>query len=383
MNKPQLLVGFTVKVLLGWLYGYVFLHYYHGDDTWKFFQSSIAETQLLLHHPSLFFRNEFTPENAMLTGNGAWEVISIYLNDLQYVLVVKTMAVFNLISRGNYYINVIFFNAIVFFGHVWLYQLMCAVFPGRKWLYYVIVFFFLPSVFWLSGIRVDGVLFFFLSLLLYQAMAKHGYSLMRWALMIVAFAGVVICRPQVAVLSALMLLAYSVSRKTGRTFASFFWVYALAVVLFFMPLAGLTTVVADWQHRFLKLEGTKFRLDALDAGSFSYLKVLPQALANTFIRPFPWEAKGFLQLMASAEVALFWIIVIMSLYRLHPFWRVRLQHPVMMSLLSLGVATFIVIGFMVPFPGAIIRYKAIPELLILCSVASMSAYAETTYYKKL
>ena len=383
MNKPQLLVGFTVKVLLGLLYGYIYLHYYNGDDTWKFFRASLSETQLLLNNPQRFFINEFTPENALKTGITGWEVLSIYLNDLQYVLVVKTMAVFNLVSRGNYYINVIFFNAVVFFGHLWLYRLMCTVFPGRRSLYFAIIFLFLPSVFWLSGIRVDGVLFFFLSLFLYQAMGKKEKTVTRWLLMSIAFAGVVICRPQVAVFSTLMMLAYTISKKTGRSLASFFWVYALAVALFFMPLAGLTNVVADWQHKFLNLTGTKFRLDALDASTFSYLKVLPQALANTFVRPFPWEAKGLLQLMASAEVALFWIIVLLSVFRRHPYWRIRLRHPVVLSMLALGITTMIVIGYIVPFPGAIIRYKAIPELLILCAAASMSKYADSNYYKKI
>src|SRR6476660_8298771 len=98
MNKPLLLAGFAVKVLLGLLYGYIFLHYYNGDDTWKLFRASLAETELLLNNPGLFFTNEFTPANALETGRNAFEVISIYLNDLQYVLVVKSMAAMNIVT---------------------------------------------------------------------------------------------------------------------------------------------------------------------------------------------------------------------------------------------------------------------------------------------
>src|SRR5687767_10118135 len=104
MNKPELLVGFAVKLLLGFIYGYIFLHYYDGDDTWKLFRSSLIETQLLLNDPKQFFINEFTPANALATGNSVADVTEIYLNDLQYVLIVKGMAIMNLVTRGNYYL---------------------------------------------------------------------------------------------------------------------------------------------------------------------------------------------------------------------------------------------------------------------------------------
>ena len=146
MNKPQLLAGFAVKALLGLLYGYVFLNYYNGDDTWELFRLSLAETDLLLNNPRLFFTNEFTPANAIATGNSIGEVIAIYLNELQYVLLVKSMAVINLITRGHYYVNVVVFNAIVFFGHYWLFKLMADLFPAKKQLYFTIIFFFLPAV---------------------------------------------------------------------------------------------------------------------------------------------------------------------------------------------------------------------------------------------
>src|ERR1700712_4415864 len=48
------------KVLMGCLYGWLFLRYYGGDDTWNYFIESKTETTLLLHHPGQFFQ-EFLP----------------------------------------------------------------------------------------------------------------------------------------------------------------------------------------------------------------------------------------------------------------------------------------------------------------------------------
>src|SRR5687767_1015826 len=203
MNKPQLLAGFAVKVLMGLLYGYIFLNFYNGDDTWKFLRQSLAETELLLNNPRVFFTNEFTPANALATGKNIGEAIAIYLNELQYVLLVKSMAIMNLVTHGNYYVNVILFNVIVFFGHYWLFKALAGLFPAKKQLYFLIIFFFLPAVFWLSGIRVDGLLFFFLSLLLYNLVKKDDSRFKRWLLVLLGFRAVMICRPQLALPTAL------------------------------------------------------------------------------------------------------------------------------------------------------------------------------------
>jgi hypothetical protein len=256
-------------------------------------------------------------------------------------------------------------------------------FPSKKNVYYVIIILFLPAVFWLSGIRVDGWLFFFVSLLLYNVCGKSRPRITNWMIAVIAFIGIMICRLQFAMLIMPAIAAYMVAKKTGRTYVSFSWVYGFAILLFFMPASGLTSFMAARQQEFMRLNGTKFRLDALDASPFSYLKVLPQSVVNTFVRPFPWEAKGLLQLLASAEVALFWIIVIISLYRRHPYWQVRLREPVILMLLIFGISVYVFTGLLVPYPGALVRYKAIPELLMLCAVASLANYGETTNYKKL
>jgi hypothetical protein len=388
MNKPELLVGFAVKLLLGFIYGYIFLHYYDGDDTWQLFRSSLIETQLLLNDPKQFFINEFTPANALATGNSVADVIEIYLNDLQYVLIVKGMAIMNLVTRGNYYLNSIFFNAITFFGHFWLFRLMIELFPAKGQFYFGVIFLFLPAVFWLSGIRVDGFLFFFLSMLLYYVCSKRKQILKQVAIGVIAFAGVAICRPQVAVLTGIGLIAFYLARKTGKPLVAFVTVYALAIVLFFasaflLPGHGLPGVMAAKQQEFLRFQGTRFNIIELDRTPVSYLKALPGALANTFLRPFPWEAKGTLQMLASFEVLIFWAVVVTCLFRSHTFWKIRLYHPVILLFLFVSVNICLLVGYLVPFPGAIVRYRAIPQLLILCAVLSLTRWKEKSIYKNI
>lgn len=378
LYRWEIITGFSVKVLLGWLYGYIYLRYYGGDDTWKMHGASLRETALLLSDPAAFFINEFTPAMALAAGNSWLQVAHLYLNDLQYALVVKSMAIVNLVTQGNYYLNTFVFNAFVFWGHYWLFLLMDETFPGKRKRYFFLIFLFLPVVFWLSGYRVDGLLFTFLSLFLLYLFTARRNRRSGWLVLIIAYCGVVICRPEFSVCLLIAAIAYSLTLRFNRKpLIVFAGVYAAAVLLFFssswvLPGGGIPGVIARTQHAFLQLQGTRFQLDALDEGILSYIRVLPQALANTLIRPFLWEAAGALQLMAAFEVLMFWLIVIACLLRMGKGPKLRLSEPVMLMMLSLAVSVYVFIGYIVPFPGAIIRYKAIPELLIICSMIALT-----------
>ncbi|HLY71842.1 MAG TPA: hypothetical protein VKR53_19045, partial [Puia sp.] len=51
IGYKKIAAAFSFKVFLGCLYGYIFLHYYHGDDTWWFFNDSLGEYQKMIHQP--------------------------------------------------------------------------------------------------------------------------------------------------------------------------------------------------------------------------------------------------------------------------------------------------------------------------------------------
>ena len=54
------------------------------------------------------------------------------LSDLEFWAITKPLALFNLYSRGNYYVNVVFFNLLTFWGQYLVFKLFAARFPGRR-----------------------------------------------------------------------------------------------------------------------------------------------------------------------------------------------------------------------------------------------------------
>ncbi|MGN6419117.1 MAG: hypothetical protein ACTHMC_16585 [Pseudobacter sp.] len=372
LSNNELYLVFGVKVVAGVSYGYIFGHYFGGDDTWFFHHQGLEEKIRLLQQPALFF-SDFNPllpfqRNATFSAG-----LRNLLSDWEYLLVMKPLAFFNLVSGGNYYINIVFFSFITFWGHYWFYELLVKFFPLQRKTWLVLVFMFPPVVFWLSGLRGDPLLFLFLTLALnrgYKWMQTRNPQQLTGSLL--GLLGVMIMRDPVALLLFPALLSVYITVKYKmKAWKVWIPVYVSGIVVFFLS-AGISReqnlpmlVVQKQAEFFLLHSNNRMALDTLHPSVTGFAKVLPQATVNTFFRPLPWEAKGPLQLVASADILFFWFLFIWSCYRGWDEWKVRLSHPFLLFLLVFGVCLYIFIGYTVPFPGAIVRYKIIPELFLL------------------
>ncbi len=319
---------------------------------------------------------EFTPGTAISNGRDFWQICALYIADLEYCLLTKTLGLFNMISRGNYYINTVFFNFIVFWGHFWLFQLAIKYFPGRRTILFFIVFFLPTAVFWLSGIRGDGMLFFFFSLLLYSFdRFLESYRPIAAILALIGLVGMLIFRTPVALLILPPLISWWLIRRTHRSPAlAFAAIYGISILLFFASsvvkqLNG-PKAVAERQADFFLLKGnTRYELPVLEPDIAGFVSVFPYAFYNSFLRPMPWEAKDMLQLASAAGIVIFWLFVVYSLIR-----RKLISEPqssIVWLLLLFGGSLYLLIGYTVPYPGAIVRYKSIAEMVILLALAGI------------
>lgn len=372
LTMPQALAAFGFKALMACAYGYVFLHYYGGDDTWQYNYQSLQEYKLLMDNPGQFLW-ELTPATALRNAGGyGWEALRFYLVDLEYCMIAKTLGIFNIISRGNYYANAIFFSFLTFWGHYWLFQLLAGMFPQKRKVLITVIFFFPPVVFWLSGIRADGLLLLYLSLLLLHTWKwieeRRNISLFY---VLPGLTGILILRNVMVLLLLPALISWFVMVRLNRKpLPVLAIVYGVAVILFwgsaFLPgMPNLPAMIAARQQEFLALKGnTRFQLDSLQPTIGSFVHVLPQAVSNTFLRPFLWEAHGVLQIMTALEIILFWLLGFFAIVRRDKSISFS-ANPLLWILLVFSISLYLLIGYVTPFPGAIVRYKIIPELLLL------------------
>jgi hypothetical protein len=377
----KIAVAFSFKVFLGCLYGYIFLHYYGGDDTWWFFKDSLPEYQKMIHQPLQFIK-DFSPVADFPNGNSFFQGLKIYLYDVEYWTLRKLLAVFNIFSRGNYYIDALFFDLTIFWGPFLLLKLLLRYFPTKKNILFIILFFFPTTAFWLSGIRGEGLIFLFMAITIYYSakwFTDHKISYI--ILSLIGVVGMIIFRGVYLLVFIPAFFSWLLTfRHKRKSFSIFAIVYSFCVIIFFgssliSEKSNLPAAMVSRQQEFFQLHGnTVFKLDPLQPSFPSFVKIAPQAFADTFLRPFVWETKGILQIVSALDIIIFWIFIFFLFFSPEKNWKAYLTDPMLLLFLFYGVSLIMMIGYIVPFPGAIVRYKAIPELLLLTLIVIISNY---------
>lgn len=376
LSLPELAVFAGLKIVAACAYGYLFKRYYGGDDTWALHFESIKEYHALQQDPLHFFA-ELGPGFAYNKTGSIGAAIPYWLHHLEDNLLPRLLALFNFISQGNYYVNATLFCLLVFWGPFLLYRLFCHRFPQRHRLIQFFLFLYPPALFWLSGIRADGLIFLFFAIALSQTstwLQQHKPVKLLWVAL--ALSGVLVFRPYLLLILIPALAAWIwTEKKQINPLKPFLVIYGLGVLfifanVFLAPGRGLSGMIKEKQEAFMSLHGnTRFELTPLNNQPGSYLQVFPQAFLNSFCRPCPWEASGILQWFTSAAVLFFWFIFILFCVKRRDDWRRLFSDPFMLALLIFAVSLYLFIGYIVPFPGAIVRYKAIGELFLLLSLS--------------
>ncbi|HYM92558.1 MAG TPA: hypothetical protein VET23_00315, partial [Chitinophagaceae bacterium] len=170
LSNPQLSILFLLKVMAGIFYGWIGLYYGNlaqMSDTWSFQVSSIQEYHLLYSNPHQYLINFFRDpsDGSILNFLGSTDS---FWNDLKSNVVIKMLSVFNILSFGNYYVNVIFYSFLTMFGAIAVYRVMNDIFPQKK-IPVLLATFLVPSfLYWTSGIHKDGLIFTGISIIVYN-----------------------------------------------------------------------------------------------------------------------------------------------------------------------------------------------------------------------
>jgi hypothetical protein len=380
LSKHQLVIIFLLKVIAGIFYGWMGIYY--ADlaqmlDTWAYHRNGLLEYQLLSTNPEEYFTNLFN--NPYPGGWGNFFASSnSYWNDLKGNIFNKTLSVFDIFSFGNYYINVIFFTYIAFFGVTAAYRVMKEVFPDKKWLVFLGVF-FVPSFFyWSSGINKEGLIFLGLALIIFQIYfgnKENRWGVKRWTGLFLGFFLLLVLRNFLLVIMVPAVTAWALANKWPRYGAACFTgVYSFFIILFFTlryinPQLDFPQAVVDKQQSFVQIVGnSSIPIKELKPTVISFVKTIPQAITLSALRPYPKDIRHLLSLAAAIEIAL-----IVSLFVLLLFFRKRKAGTSSNTLWFYGFLSFslfLAIGFSVNNLGAIVRYRSIILPFLVTSIVA-------------
>lgn len=367
LSAPQLVIIFLLKVIAGIFYGWIGVYY--GElaqmvDTWSYHYESIEAYELLLQSPQAFFKSLF--HNSYEAGYGKFfSSTNSWWNDLDNNAFTMLLSFFNVLSFGNYYINVTFYSFITLFGTIGIYRIMKDAFPTKKFAV-LLATFLLPSfIYWTSGIHKDGIIFIALVLIIfniYFGLKEKHFTWTKSLLIILGFALILILRNHLLVVVVPAILAWLIAENSNqKPLAIFAGLYLFFCLLFFAskyiyPKLDFPAAVVEKQESFLKLKGgSTVPVTQLTPDFTSFVKNAPEAFALSAVRPYPSDVKHLLSLAASVEINLLLLFFILFLICSVD----KKQTPFLLFCVFFSFSTLLIIGYTVNFLGAIVRYRSI------------------------
>jgi len=370
------LIGlFVLKVAAGCLYGWFYTtipDYEQSADTWKFFFDSKKDTALLFHDPLRYFTsildNPYDRDYRHLFSS-----VNSYWNDLKHNYMVKIVSLFNVFTGSRYYVNVIFYSFITFFGPIAFIRVMNDVFPNRKLLITAGTFLLPSFLFWSSGIHKDGLIFTYVSLItfvMYFGLKKNKFGIKELLLIGLLLLLIFPVRNHVVLAAVPGLFAWWLAEKYfKRKWIAFLLVTIIGTTVFFAakyvhPKLDLPISIVLRNKDFTKLGGNSFLPQRkLEPTFISFIQNAPQALNHTLVRPYVTEFLSPLYLASALEILFIWILVSVWFFRYtdNPY-----RHSVVQFLFLTSMVLLLLTGYIVPQLGAIVRYRAIffPFLLV-------------------
>lgn len=368
---------FIIKVAAGIAIGWITEHYFPNSDYWVFNADGQYEYQLLIHHTKEFLTNIFSSPYENSYGN-YFNAVGSYWNDLSHNIILKPLAVINLLSQGNYYINSIFFNWFGFLGPVALYRVFSAIYKSSKWPL-IIGCFLLPSaIYFSSGIGKDLVVFTMICL--------YGYALYnilyskrttrRMLLLLLSFVFILLLRNFVAVSLIPASVAILIcAQKKWKPIIVFTAVYMVGLGLLVLgeiiaPSVQPLKVITQRQTDFLNIPAgtTSLPVHKLEPTIKSFISNLPWAIDHGLLRPHLWDK--LLLLPFAFELLIYELLILIVVFRFRR--NIQFGHPFIVFVCFFSLFMLLITGYVIPFSGAIIRYRSIylPLFItpVLCSV---------------
>lgn len=392
ISKRTLSLLFLLKVACGLALWAIYTFYYTDRataDIYKYFDDSKVLFDTLKTNPSHFFKMLFgignnAPEfDKYYTEMNFWarKIDSNIYNDSHTIIRFNTLVRF--FSFGYYNVHTTFICFLSLIGLTAIYKTFVEHLQDKKRELLIAVF-LLPSVlFWGSGVLKEGLIFFALGLLIYYTHKLFSLKAILICLglaLLLAFSKFYIC---LAIFPSLLFIIW-INKNRSKLFLKFA-IVILVIAAIGINIESFTSIqsplvtLSQKQYEFNQLAygnltdannqpilaaKSLITINKLEPTLYSFLKNSPQALVNTTLRPYPWELKSPLMLMAGLENAIIIVFTIFCFLFIKPLSKISWEY--VLFCLSFVVIQFLIIGETTPILGAIARYKtiALPFLVI-------------------
>lgn len=375
IDKKIIIGLFLFRIICGMLNGYINLYHYPDTDAAAFHLEGIKEYHLLFNDPQAYLTNMFKKHHE---NSGLLDITDSFWNNLRSNLMIKLFSVLNIFSGGNFFVNTILYNFLVFFGSVSFYRIYIWLFPGKEKLL-IAGLFLLPSLlYFTSGIHKDGLVFLALGLCCYNLffIIKDRFSIKRIMGILMGLVIIFLLRNFVLITLLPALTAWLIAERNKKfVLQTYIIVYIFFILLFFSvgkiyTALDLPRYVSIRQIEFIHIAKggqSAININPLYPHFRSFLNNSPQALNHTLMRPYLTEKFTLLYIPVAIEIFIYEILFFAFLLVGSAYKR---PDAFIYFGIFFSVSMFLMIGYTIPIIGAIVRYRSIylPFLIvpILC-----------------
>lgn len=407
--RPLFIKALFVKIFCGFILGVIYDFYYKGGDTMWYYHGGGVIYESFFESPLIWFKMVFGPmeksPDIFMYANKIY-----HFGDSQSYFVIRICGFLSILSL-NTYTTIAMAFALISFNGIWhLFLIMRSLYPQHEKRFGYACFYIPSLCFWGSGILKDSLLvagvgwalyalyhLFFLKQRFVKSIFLFGLASLI-LLNIKPFVFIALFPPFIAwyILSRIR----SIKSNFGRTlfgpiitfvllFFGFLLLSALskdtmfdinninAITLNIKTSKDYLVNIANYQN------GSAYDIGDLDGNVASTVALAPNAAWVTFFRPYIWESKNLIMLLAALESSFFLVFTFATLYKTGLIKCIRMiwEDPFLIFCLSYSIFYGIVIGLISGNFGTLVRYK-IPVLpFFLCAIIVLYDYRKTAKKK--
>lgn len=356
----------TISILfLGKIIAGIFSCWYALDnsgDLLASFNNSLEQTAILKSKPMLFFSSTF--KTGYANYEGLYSSHSFW-NDLRYIFMDKLLAVLNLISFSNIYVNVLIYNAVIFLGHIAVYRVFISIWPNKKPAIIAGCFLLPSSLFFLSSVNKDSVFFFASAIVIYALYKmpelKWQYLKPKWICLLITGLLLMFVIRNFFLMAALQaVLVYYLYPRINIKPVYFFTAWVLIMVVAVLSSETIMHIISSRQNEFLKLGNARSLVEVpiLKPDIKSFLEYFTISFQIIFFKPSIWDSYNIYFFLGSLEIHLYQVLIIAAI-----FFKIKNKIKIVPQRLGVfgvffSLTAFIIIGYTIPYIGAVVRYKS-------------------------
>ena len=399
-NRKYFLPALSLKLLGALLLGALYQFYYGGGDTFGYFTHGARHIyEAFYDEPGIALKLIFAENN--FEGGVYTYASRIWMyRDTTAYMVVRIAGVFAILTGGTYSGTALLF-ALVSFSGLWaMYMAFCKLFPIHIFGLALAILFIPSTIFWGSGILKDSITFGMLGwstaalvhLLYWQRRPWLWISVLALSLLL-AFTikeYIVLSFLPAAMIWGYFVLIKKVNNKMLRLLIAPFVIVTMVILSAYTvfkvgensPRYSISNLaetaritaydIGRWTGR---NAGSRYDLGDLDGTLSSMVRLAPAAINVSLYRPYLWEVRGPLMLVAALEGLVLFVFTIIILFRMIWFKINVLNSPAAWFSLVFSLTFAFAVGISTYNFGTLFRYKVplMPFFAILLVLAWSSS----------